>query len=177
MLLKKISLRNNLYVFTLLWLQSCGIFTFSGIMLSPDLQTFSIQEFYTEVSDGPLDAYKTITTELENRILRETPLRRESQNGDLQYEGTMKSFVYTSVFSAEGNKKDTLQEVQRLTITVEVSYVNRLSEEVSFKKKLFSASKDLNADADKESKEKELVKEIIREIVDHIFSQSIDNNW
>ncbi|WP_165941898.1 LPS assembly lipoprotein LptE [Cardinium endosymbiont of Culicoides punctatus] len=152
-------------------LKSCGLFSFSGAALSSDIKTFSIG-FYSEVSDGPMDMAKRFTEGLETKILRTTSLSKETTDGDLQYEGGIKSFSYTTTFSTKNDNKEDSQEVQRLTITIEVSYHNPSDEEASFKKKIFSSSADKVSDTETED---DLVNKIIQNLVDDICHKSIDN--
>lgn len=176
MRLKSQILNNSPYLlFSLLWLYGCGLFTFSGFALSPDVKTFSIQEFYTEISDGPIDMPKKLTETLEAKILRMTPLTRKEKDGDIQYEGVIKSFSYRTVFSPKDKDGDNPKEIQRLTITIEVSFLNASDATSSFKKKQFSASADMTSNENQDEKEHELIKEIFRQLVDDIFNKSIDN--
>ncbi|WP_250237584.1 LPS assembly lipoprotein LptE [Cardinium endosymbiont of Oedothorax gibbosus] len=173
--MKNLILSNSLYFFfSLLW--GCGLFTFSGVSLSPNVKTFSIQ-FYTEVSDGPTDMPDKLTEALATQILRITnSLTREEKDGDIQYEGVIKSFSYRTTFSTKDNDQDKeLKEVQRLTITIEVSYLNPSNEASSFKKKQFSASADIMSTEDQSKKEPELIELIVRQLVDDIYNKSIDN--
>ncbi|UWW96791.1 MAG: LPS assembly lipoprotein LptE [Candidatus Cardinium sp.] len=172
--MKSLILRSSLYLtFSLLW--SCGLFTFSGVALSPDVKTFSIQTFHTEVSDGPIDMPSNLTEALKEKLSRSTPLTREEKDGDIQYEGIIKSFSYRTTFSTKSDNNDTPKEVQRLTITIEVSFINRFDEEASFKKKQFSASEDILYTENQLEKEPELVKKIFTKLVDEIYNKSLDN--
>ncbi|MCT4697157.1 MAG: LPS assembly lipoprotein LptE [Candidatus Cardinium sp.] len=176
MRLKSPILTNSLYlVFSLLGLHSCGLFTFLGTSLSPDVKTFSVQTFYTEVTDGPIDMPQKLTEALVTKISRITSLTREEKDGDIQYEGIIKSFSYTTAFNTKNEQGHNLKEVQRLTITIEVAYLNPTDEESSFKKKQFSASADMLSTENKLEKEPELIKEIFNKLVDDICSKSIDN--
>ncbi|WP_342265399.1 LPS assembly lipoprotein LptE [Cardinium endosymbiont of Philonthus spinipes] len=165
---------NRYFLFLVLWLHGCGIFTFSGVSVSPDMKDFSIQ-FYTEVSDGPPDMQNKLMDELATRIMRSTSsLAQAEKDGDIQYEGVIKSFSYRTTFSTK-DEDDNPKEVQRLTITIEVSYSNPADEEASFKKKLFSASADMLSTENQLDKEPELIKEIFRQLVDDVYNKSIDN--
>lgn len=176
MRLKSSMLNRNLYfLFSLFWLHGCGLFTFSGVSLPGDIQTFSIQEFYTETSDGPTDLPKKLTEALESKILRLTSLTKQDKDGDIQYEGVIKSFSYRTTFSTKSEDKDNPKEIQRLTITVEVSFINPSDETSSFNKKSFSASADMLYTENQNEKEKQLIKEIFGQLVDDICNKSIDN--
>lgn len=177
MILKKILLKSKLLgcIFGLFFTQSCGLFSFSGAALPSEIQTFSIQEFHTEVSDGPLDLTQQLTEALAKKITQMTTLTHVEREGHIQYEGVVKSFEYKTTFCTDNKEGEAQKEVQRLTITVEVSYLNPLEEENAFKKKLFSASKDMLSEENPLDREQGLVDEIIKELVDAICSKSIDN--
>lgn len=176
MRLKSPILNNSLYfLFGLCCFYGCGLFTFSGVSLPGDVKTFSIQEFYTELSDGPADLPQRLTQALETRILRMTGLTRQEKDGDIQYEGVIKSFSYHTAFSANSKDEEGSKEVQRLSITIEVSYLNPSDEASSFKQKQFSASADMLSTENKDEKEDELIKEIFHQLVDDVCNKSIDN--
>ncbi|WP_243517829.1 MULTISPECIES: LPS assembly lipoprotein LptE [unclassified Candidatus Cardinium] len=183
MRLKSPILINSLYLFfSLLWLNSCGLFTFSGVALSPDIKTFSVKSFYTEVSEGPTDMTQKLTEKLESKILRMTTLTKEEKDGDIQYEGVIKSFAYRTAFSTKdkgdySSGDNNPKEVQRLTITIEVSYLNPADEDSSFKKKQFSASADIFSNENQLEKEPLLIEEIFCQLVDDICNKSIEDNW
>lgn len=173
MKLKSRILSNSLYLFfSLLW--GCGVLSFSGNALSSDVKTFSIQTFYTEISDGPTDMRTKLTEALAEKILRTTDLTREEKDGNIQYEGVIKSFAYRSTFSTK-SEDGSSKEVQRLTITIEVSYLHPSDEASSFKKKQFSASADMISTENQLEKEPQLIEEIFRQLVDDICRKSIDN--
>ncbi|WP_339044470.1 LPS assembly lipoprotein LptE [Cardinium endosymbiont of Tipula unca] len=140
-----------------------------------DIKTFSVQEFYIEVSDGPIDMARRLTEALEEKILRMSSLSKETEDGDIQYEGGIKSFSYLTTFTTKSDDEVGMKEVQRLTITVEVSYKNPSDEASSFKQKQFSASADMISGESKSRTEDDLVNEIIRKLVDDICCKSIDN--
>ncbi|HLP35046.1 MAG TPA: LPS assembly lipoprotein LptE [Amoebophilaceae bacterium] len=175
-LLKKSLLKNKLlgWVLGLFFMQSCGIFSFSGAALPPDIETFSIKEFHAEISDGPLNLTQQLTEALAKKITQMTTLTQVEREGHIQYEGVIKSFAYKTTFHTDNKEGEEQKEVQRLTITIEVSYVNPLEEENAFEKKLFSASKDMLAEENPLDKEQGLVDEIIQELVEAVCNKSID---
>lgn len=176
MTFKSTILRNSVYfIFGSLFLASCGLFSFSGAALPSDIKTFSIQEFYTEVSEGPTDMSRRLTEALEEKILRMTSLSKEAEDGDIQYEGGIKSFAYLTTFSTKVDDEAGIKEVQRLTITIEVAYQNPSDETSSFKKKQFSASADMISGESQSRTEDDLVNEIIQKLVDDICCKSIEN--
>lgn len=177
--LTKIILRTNLVLgFCLLSLQSCGIFSFtSGTNLPDDIKTFSIEKFYVETTDAPLNVDNELTEALEEKILRMTTLTRKHEDGDIQYQGTIKSFSYSTNLdnSYSANNASQSVEVTTLTIILEVSYKNTINQENSFKNKCFSASSSIINKQNPTAQEKKLIQETIQKLVENIYNASIDN--
>ena len=180
MRLKSPILSNNLFywLFSLLGLHGCGLFSFSGSSLPDDIKTFSI-ECYTEVSDGPINMPDELTKAFETKILNSTRLTREEKDGDIQYAITLKSFEYKTHFTTTNENDDTPKEVQRLTITIEVSCSSPTNEafeqESLFKNKQFSASEDMVSNENQLEKEPELIKKIFDTLVEDVVNKSTDN--
>jgi len=153
---------------------SCGFFRFLGGALSSEVQSFSIEEVQSEALEAPLDVAQKIKDILEKQVVRMRALTKKKQDGDVQYQIIIKSFTYTPTFSTKNDTDGQFQEVEKLTLVVQVSYLNKMDQEASFKQKSFSASQDLVITEQKEKKEAELIDLILREIVDNICSDSID---
>jgi hypothetical protein len=82
------------------------------------------------------------------------------------------SFKFDPVATG-ANSEESIGSIQRLTIDVEVDYVNNFDEEKSFKKKKFSQFADASADADIDAEEARLVEEVFDKLVDDIINATI----
>ena len=156
-----------------LLLQGCGMFSFSSGTLSSAIQTFSLETFQTEIAEGPIDLKDQLTEELADRIQNMTNVTRVEKDGDIQFEGVIKSFSYTSI-AASSNNESSREGKERLTIRVEVSYHNTTDKEASFTKKTFYEYADTETSAGRDAEESGLVEAIVRKLAESIAAKSID---
>ncbi|ROT47128.1 LPS assembly lipoprotein LptE [Candidatus Cardinium hertigii] len=176
MTLKNVILRSSVYFFCgFFWLASCGIFTFQGAEPPPEIKSFSIQEFYSEVADAPPDMNQKLMEALETKLLQMTSLTREDKDGDIQYDGIITSFAYSTVWKDDKENPNSIpKEVKCLTIKVNVTYTNPFEEENEFNKESFEGHAYMDTNDDQSTKEEELINTIIRDLVDKIYTKSID---
>ena len=157
-------------------LQACVFYSFSGSSLSSEVKTFSIKEFYSDVAKGPPTLAQDFSHQLGEQLLQKAPLNQVDKDGDIQFEGTIKGFSYTPVAPTTGQGGFDNAAVTRLTITVEVDYINLHDKEFQFTKKRFSQYADMPADASIDAKIPELVEEIFKKLIEDILNASV-TNW
>lgn len=167
--------RNNLYscLGAALLLHSCAIYSFSGSSLSDKEKTFSVQRFQSEVALGPADLAEKFTEKLTETLLQRAPLSQVKTRGDLQFEGTITQFEYKPVAATSVENKNDQANITRLTITVQVNYINPHKKDFVFNKKRFTQYADMAADSNTDSEEARLVKEIFTKLVNDIFNVSV----
>ncbi|MEL6358749.1 MAG: hypothetical protein AAFQ01_02305, partial [Bacteroidota bacterium] len=108
-------------------LQGCGIYSFSGLSLPPEAKTFSLR-FQSEVAALDPDQFQQ---KLGEKLLQSTQLKQVEAQGDLQLEGTIKTFKYLSIAPSNiGGKEEASME--RLTIKVQMNYINPYNKEAAF---------------------------------------------
>ncbi|MEN8137038.1 MAG: LptE family protein [Bacteroidota bacterium] len=152
-------------------LQSCGIYSFTGASISPDVKTVQIDEFpnYAQLVNPALS--QTFTQGLQDLFLNQTNLSLANNDGDLQFEGEITEYRITpSATTAESKAAQ-----NRLTIAVKVRFYNNKDEEQNFEKSFshyedFSANEQLSG-----SFEDELVNLILERIFENIFNESVAN--
>lgn len=108
------------------------------------------------------------TTELQTVMVRQTPLSLVGRDGDLQFRGAV---VEYSVRSEAPAANDQVAQ-SRLSMTVEVEYLNTLDSKKSFTQR-FSAFRNFPASADLRSVEDALVEELVSELSDKIFNRAL----
>jgi len=156
--------------------QRCAIYSFSGVSLSSEVKSFSIQDFYSEVALGPPDLEQSFTDRLRDELLQKTSLTQVDIDGDIQFEGKITEFSYTSLApSASSSEQIEAANVERLKITVEVDYTNPYEKKFAFKKKRFSQHADMPATASADAEEERLIKEIFDKLMQDIFNNSVAN--
>ena len=108
----------------------CGIYSFSGISISPEVKTFEVRQFGNEalIVEPGLD--RRFTIDLQDFILNQTNLDLVTSNGDIIYEGEITRF-YTAPNTA--TSQNTAAE-SRLTIAVAVRFIDTKNEENDLEK-------------------------------------------
>ncbi|MGF1532922.1 MAG: LptE family protein [Bernardetiaceae bacterium] len=161
-------------VFISLIVIACGgmKFTFQGGTIPPDAQTLSVQTFFDDVGAGPADLNVNITERLRDYFQRNTRLALVRQDGDLQFEGSITGYEVAPAASTAGENQQAA--LQRLTITVQVQYVNTFDEKNNFDKS-FSFFSDFDAAQNLTDVEEALIEEIFEQIVLDIFNASVAN--
>lgn len=155
----------------LLLLQGCGIYSFSGTSLPPEAKTFSLR-YQSNVALGPPDLLAKFQQQLGDELAQRTPLKQVESQGDLQLEGVIKQFSYTAIAPSKGSGKDQAN-LDRLTIKVQMNYINPYNKEASLSKKTFSQYADMPAEASRDQQEPRLIDEIFTKLVKDIFNATV----
>jgi hypothetical protein len=156
---------------------ACGVYSFTGATLSPDMKTISVQTFFDEAGNGPPTLSINFTESVKEYFQRNTSLSLVPNEGDLQLEGSIVRYDLAPLApTATGNinfPDEGVAAVQRLNITVKVVYVNLKDETKNFDQNFtFYADYDPQA-TDFNSVEAELVDEIFEQIILDIFNATI----
>ena len=121
----------NLLFITILsiWLSGCGIYSFTGANVSPDIKTISVKNFINTAGQGPATLSQTFTESLRDFFLKNTNLTLVKDNGDLQMEGVITSYGITPLAAQNQNVQGTNQTTTtaaktRLTIKVKAKFTN-----------------------------------------------------
>ena len=163
-----------------IFLTGCGVYSFTGANISPDIKTISIQTFYDEVGTGPPNLSQLFTEKIRDYYQQNTSLSIVTNEGDLQLEGSIVGYRLTPMApraSGSQNFENTdIAALQRLTITVKVTYLNTQDDSYDFEGQNFSFYQDYDPEKeDFNSIEATLVEEIYDAIVLDIFNASVAN--
>jgi hypothetical protein len=174
-------IRNYLLAIPILvLLAGCGVYSFTGANISPDVKTISIQTFYDEVGTGPPNLSQLFTEKIRDYYQQNTSLSIIQNEGDLQIEGSIVGYTLTPMApksSGSQNFDDAdIAALQRLTITVNVTYINTQDDTFDFESQRFSFYQDYDPEKqDFNSIEAELVEVIYDAIVLDIFNATVAN--
>jgi len=105
-------------VFTLLFIQGCGIYSFSGTNISPETKTFQVNFFQNQSPRIFPGADQTFTNQLQDLILNQTNLSLTTSGGDITYEGEI---VQDYVSPNTATSQITAAQ-NRLTIAINVRF-------------------------------------------------------
>lgn len=158
-------------VMTMLMVQSCGIYSFTGTSIQPDVKTVTINYFeYKALKVNP-SLSNDITTALQDKFLKLTKLEQVDMDGDLEIIGAITGYDVkaTAVTANEQAAQN------RLTVTVKIDFVNRKYPEDDFEGKSFSAYADFDAMQSLDAVEASLCEEIIEQLCDDMFNATVAN--
>lgn len=148
-------------------LNSCGIYSFSGTNLSPDLKTFSISSITMATAGGPPNMSQSLSEKLKEYFQRNTSLKLVPTGGDLSFEGTITGY---DVIATPPTANDQAG-FNRLNVTVQVRFTHTLDETKNFDQS-FTYYMDFPQDQTLDQNEARLVPEILDQLVQQIFNKS-----
>ncbi len=172
---------SKIYILLLMLFVGCAAppkFSFRGGVLPESAKTISVQNFFLDVPAGPANMEVDFTERLREYYQRNTRLAVVPQNGHLMIEGAITGYGVTPVAPQSnntGNTDDLFQEVagqQRLTVTIQVQYINTVQEDKDFDKS-FSQFADFAPDKNLSDVENQLIDEIFERIIQDIFNQTV----
>lgn len=152
---------------TLFFLSSCGKYSFTGTTLSSELKTITINNFVMATAGGPASMPLTLTEKLKEYYQRNTGLKIKPNEGDLFLDGSITNYELTPVSVTSGDKA----AMNRLTIVVEVRFMNKMKEDENFEKE-FSFYQDFPQEQSLSQVESTLVPKILDQIVLNIFNDT-----
>ncbi|NMH89802.1 LptE family protein [Flavivirga algicola] len=116
------------YIFLLvitLTIVNCGIYSFTGASISPDVKTFQVNRFENTSLLIEPGLERDFKLALEDLIQNQTNLGLVPSNGDLVYEGEITNYRISPTTATSQNTA----AQNRLTIGVKVRFFNRKKEE------------------------------------------------
>lgn len=148
----------------------CGVYSFTGASISPETKTISIQRFPNNAMTVEPTLSQKFTDALRDKFSRETNLTVIDKSGDLQIEGAITGYR-TSPVAIQGDETAALN---RLTITIEVTFVNTIDDSKSFKS-TFSRFEDYPSTQNLNEVQETLIDQINEVLVQDIFDKAVVN--
>lgn len=153
-----------------LGLYACKVsYSFSGI--STDAQSVSIQFFNAIAPLTPPTYTQVFTESLRDIFVQQTSLQLLSSNGELQFEGEVVDYRNTPV-AISGTD---VASLNRLTITVNVRFVNTLDETKNFEQR-FTRFEDYPSSSQLADVEESLTRRINEQLTQDILIRAI-GDW
>lgn len=150
---------------------SCGIYSFTGTSIQPDVKTITINYFeYKALKVNP-NLSNSITEALKDKFLKMTKLEQVDMDGDLEIIGEVTGYdVKATAITANEQAAQ-----NRLTVNVKIAFIDRKYPENSFENKSFSAYADFDAMQQLDAVEATLCEEIVEKLVEDIFNGTVAN--
>jgi hypothetical protein len=158
-----------LLISSFIFQQGCGVYSFTGASISPEVKSVSIAFFPSYAALAPANMPQLFTEELRDKFVNQTSLDLITSNGDIRFEGFISDYRTTPV-AIQGDAAGQ----NRLTITVNVTYTDTKNEENSFEKS-FSRFADFPVIVNLSDVEQGLIGEINEQIIQDIFNASVVN--
>lgn len=155
-------------ILTLLLLVSCNVkynFTGTGKI---NAKTFQVNYFQNIAEIVEVGIERTFTQKLQNTIQNQTNLDLVTSGGDLLYEGEIVEYRITPMASNANQQSSQ----NRMTITINVRYSSKNSEEDNFEKR-FSFFHDYDANLLPSAVLNEALEIIYERITQDIFNESL----
>lgn len=143
----------------------------SGATIPADAKTISVALFANNTTLGPPTLSQRFSEKMRDVVSQQTNLALIKNNADLQFDGFISEYNVAPVAIQSGDQAG----LNRLTISVNVKYVNKLDEKQNFDQ-TFTRFADFKATESISSKEAELITEINRQLTEDIFNRAF-NNW
>ena len=152
-------------------LQSCGIYSFTGTSIQPDVKTVTINYFeYLAPKVNP-SLSNDITQALQEKFIKLTKLELVDIDGDLEIVGSVTGYdIKATAITANESAA-----MNRLTVNVKINFINRKYPEEDFENKSFSAYADFDATQSLDAVEASLCEEIIEKLCEDMFNATVAN--
>lgn len=149
---------------------SCGIYSFTGTSIQPDVKSITINYFeYKALRVNPTLS-NSMTEALQDQFRKLTKLEQVGSDGDLEIVGEITGYDQRSM----GITANEQASKNRLTVTVKIYFTNRKYPDEDFEKS-FSAYADWDATQTLDAVEASLCDEIIEKLCDDIFNSTVAN--
>lgn len=156
--------------------QSCipGLYKFNDTSFDPEIKTFYIGTFEIQSQNAPPTITQTFEEALKIKIRRESPLKENDLNPDIEFKGKISNFLVTSEAPAAGE----LIGFNRLTIGLTIEYVDYFhgdKPEYNWTQ-TFSFFSDFGAEQNLLDVQDQLIETISAQIVEDVFNKTF-TNW
>jgi hypothetical protein len=149
----------------------CGAYSFTGISISAETKTFQVNYFQNTSALIEPGIERDFTLALQDLILNQTNLGLVKSNGDILYEGEIVEYRISPTTATASNTA----AQNRLTIGVNVRFVNKNDEEADFEKR-FSFFFDFEGSAQLIGSQKTTaIEEIFERITQDVVNASLAN--
>lgn len=149
--------------------QSCGIYSFTGTSIQPDVKTVTVNYFeYTALKVNP-SLSNQLTEAVQEKFRKLTKLEQVDMDGDLEIVGAVTGYDVKA--TSIGANEQAAQN--RLTVNVKIDFINRLYPEESFESKSFSAYQDFDASQSLDAVEATLCEDIVEQLCEDIFNATV----
>jgi len=158
-------------ILLLAFFSGCGVYSFSGASISPEVKSFSVQYFSNRASLVQPTLSQAFTERIKDRFIAQTSLKQVDKDGDIQFEGYISDYRATPV-AIQGTETAALN---RLSISVIVKFINTKDATQNFET-TFTRYADYDSKKSLTEVELSLIDDVNKQLVDDVFNKSV-SNW
>ncbi|WP_158825274.1 LptE family protein [Mucilaginibacter lacusdianchii] len=172
MLLKRVTLSIALVLVSMGLFSSCSV-TLNGASIPPEMKTINVQYFENTAPLVVNNLSQLFTEAIKSRIRSQTRLAIVSGEADATLSGAITgySIAPVSVQATQGNQAP-IASASRLTITVNVKYVNEKDSKQNYEQS-FSRYTDFRGSLG--AQEQQLIQTINQQLTEDIFNKAFAN--
>lgn len=150
-------------------LSGCGVYSFTGATIEG--KTINIHQLDNRARNVVPSLSPTLTDKIRSRILSQTGLKPvTAKDADYDLSGYVSSYEVT----VTGVQAGQVASKNRLTITVQIDFKNRLNDKSSFSQ-AFTGFSDFSATQVLQTVESNLIQDIATRMADDIFNKAFVN--
>jgi len=165
-----LSLKPFLFIFVLLGFSGC--YSFKGISIPPEVNTFFVEDFQLTAAQAPGDLNQRFGEALRNKIRNESRLKLNESDPDIVFGGRVTGFYVTSEAIREGNTV----ALNKLEIAVDIEYTHPKNEKAGWKNRSFRFFKTFDSSLDFQSAQESLIRDIFDQLTEDIFNAAF-SQW
>ena len=147
---------------------SCGIYSFSGTSIQPDVETITLNFFEYSAPKVNPSLSNDLTEALREQFRKMTKLEQVDEDGDMEISGTVTGYDV----SATAITANEVASQNRLTVTISIEFENRKHPEDNLQKS-FSQYADFPSTQSLDAVESTLCKEIVDRLIEDIFNATV----
>jgi hypothetical protein len=148
-------------------------YSFKGISIDPEVNTFAVQVFENQASNAPPTLGIEFTERLKDKVRSETRLLLKTEAPDVTFTGAVEDFRVVPVAPKPGE----LVAFNRLEIRLRVNFTNNNFPEKGWKaERSFSFFQEFSSDNELLSIQAQLIDDISKQLLEDIFNAAF-NNW
>ena len=111
-------------------LQSCGFYSLNAVSIPDNIKTFQVDYFGYTATQTEVGIERTFTLALQDLIQDQSSLSLTPTNGDYIYQGEITRYFISPITATANNRASQ----NRLTIDINVRFINTKNDEESFEK-------------------------------------------
>ncbi len=146
-------------------------YSFQGISIPPDVNTYYVELLENQAPSSTPTLPRELTERLKDKIRNESRLKYNDEAPDVEFSGAVTDFRVT----AEAPKAGEQIGFNKLTISVNINFVNNKDEKANWKQQ-FSFEDFFGANDNLLDVQDALIENINKELVDRIFNRAF-TNW